>query len=213
MLFIPTSALSVYSAWTPPAPKQISTNLRLLEIPASYIAADLVNHRVLATLQGGIPGAGNSLLEIDGASGTVVSRTFIGAEPGLPAASSGGVYAYVPVLGDATVRRVRSGDGQADLAVPLTPSGALPFRAPYINASQILPLPGQDESYAVIQEFAPESDDPYFDSLVVYDRDARRPKIVTDSQTAINSGSVSADGSRIFGLEWQSNDFTFSRAR
>ena len=82
LLFIPASALPLYAAWEPPAVQQIAPFLRLLAYPASYLAADPVNQKLLATLQGGIPGTGNSLLTIDPVAGTVVSRDFAGPAPG-----------------------------------------------------------------------------------------------------------------------------------
>ncbi|MGD0579701.1 MAG: hypothetical protein ABSC08_12310 [Bryobacteraceae bacterium] len=78
---------------------------------------------------------------------------------------------------------------------------------------QVLPLPGSDDSYAVIQAEAPELDTPNFDSVVVYDHDIRRPNIVDRNSILINSGSVSHDGSLMFGLDWESSRFEFSRLR
>ncbi|MGD0579700.1 MAG: hypothetical protein ABSC08_12305, partial [Bryobacteraceae bacterium] len=120
LLFIPVSSLPKYTPWTPPAGAQTITQyLRFLPIPASYLSADQVNHTLLASLQGRVPGAGNSLMTIDPAAGSIVSNVFVGAEPTRPAASSGGLYSYVPLRGHGAIRRLRTVDRQSDLYVPL----------------------------------------------------------------------------------------------
>jgi hypothetical protein len=209
LVFIPTNALPAYPSWAPPRGAQsVSQNVRLLPIPASFIAADPANKRLLATLQGRVPGTGNSLLTIDPSAGTVTSMVFAGAEPGIPAASSGGQYIYVPLLGQGAIRRIRTSDMQSDMYVHLTdPSSSL-----YMHAALILPLPDFDDSYAVIQYYDGDIVDyPSFTSAVVYDHDVRRPQTVSNTQTIIDSAALSKDGSVLFGLNQEVTSFEFSR--
>ena len=213
LLFMPVAALPTYAEWSlPSAAEQVTPYLRRLAIPASFLTADPASRKLLATIQGGVPGSGNSLVTIDPASGTVVSRVFVGSEPGRPAPSSGGLYTYVPLFGEGALRRVRTIDGRPEAMVRLTsPPGNRGTGARPVQAAQILPLPGSGDAYAIIQGDIARSNWLGFNSVVVYDGDVRRPLTVNTDQTHMNSGDLSPSGAWLFGLNGGDTGFEFSR--
>lgn len=212
LIFIPVSALPRYAPWQPPPTRQVAEGLRLMPYPASYLEADLANHRLLATFQGRVPGAGNSMLTIDPVAGALVSSVFVGAEPGDPAASPSGAYVYVPLMGQSSIRRFRTVDSQSDLDVRLYSVSDLEmFTGNPVQAIQVLPLPSAENSFAVIQGWVDGIDPPGFNSLVVYDGAVRRSQSLTQHTVAIDSGGLSRDGSQLFGLNCEDTLFEFSQ--
>ena len=214
LLLIPATSLVRYQPWTPPQLEYLGPGLRRLAIPASYLAADPAHRKLLATFQGRVPGAGNSVLTIDPESGQILSRHFAGSEPGRPAATESGDHVYVPLMAGGAVRRLRTADGVSDLSVPLR---AVRWKGwilgPIMQPSQVFPLPGSEDAFAVIQAELPETMEPVFDAVVVYDGTTRRPDVVNRDNVIVDAGELSRDGNVLFGMGWYRRDGQFSRIR
>lgn len=207
LLFFPTSSLPRYQPWTGPGPLQtLAPNVRGLAVPAAYLSADPVRGKLLASLPGAVPGAGNSVLTIDPEAGRVESQIFVGAEPGPPVVSARGKYVYAPLYHQSSVRRILVSESRSDLLIPVV-RRRLYAGAP-VQPAQVVPLPDSEESFSVIQGVRAETNTPEFDAIVVYDGVVPRPKVVT--QTRVNSAAVSNDGRRLVGLEWETSGFGLS---
>ncbi len=212
LLFIPTESLPKIEPWKAPEKlEQIRDQVWRLRVPASYLTADRNHGKLLASLQGGVPGSGNSLLQIDPRSGKLEWQLFVGAEPGPPVATDSGKYAYVPLLGESAVRRVKVEGGELDYLIRIEKLVNSPLGRGHTQAAQVLPLPGQEDALVVVQADYPETRLPYYDGVVVYDGQTRRPKTLESTRSIpINSAAIAKNGRRLYGLNGQDSAFGFS---
>src|SRR5262249_28750437 len=100
-------------------PRPAGAQLRITALPTS----DLVSNRVTGKLYASVPsraGAiGNSVTEIDPASGKIGRSIFVCSEPGKLALSDDGRFLYVGLDGSGSVSRIDLTQGKVDLQFPL----------------------------------------------------------------------------------------------
>ncbi len=217
LLFTPTTALAPYKPVLMPSVEQVSAGLRLLRAPADDLAADPINHRLYFVVSSPIVGLGNSVFSLDPQSGKVSEPTFAGSVPTIPAVSSGGHYLYVSLNGEGAIQRFRLPelipDAEIKLGLNTSYLASSIGDGSFLKAAQILPLPANEESFAVVQSIGAWAVAEQYDSLAVYDGTVRRTKVLDRAlldppNCAI---AISADNRKIYGLNTESSSGEFSK--
>ena len=202
LVFIPTASIPRYRPYALPEVEQLNEHLRVLPAPVSYLAADPATERLYAVMQGFVPGTGNSVFALNPASGEVSTPLFAGSEPAAPAVSSGGDFLYVPLHGEEAVQRFRLPELVADGKIGLTRK-SVHFRAyTSLQARQIVPLPGEEGSFAVVQtvgSLVGSAANASSESLVVYDGAERRTDAIDVGSNPLTSVVASPTGNLLFG--------------
>ena len=176
---------------------------RVIALSHNALIYDDVARKFYATLGGNVPGAGSSVVEVDPYSGSVGRDVWIGSVPGITAISDDRQYLYVAMWGSYQIKRLRLPSLSEDMTFDLL-RGSVDTYGPYqTNAEEIMPLPGNSRSIAVLFNGYPWAREQLSAEIAVYDDDVRRPTTTDYYQPLAGSVELSADGTTIYGLNNQ----------
>ncbi len=134
------------AARRPPAQASVASFVRVLNLPVNDIAYDRQSMKLFASLPSRAGAGGNSVTEIDPATGTLGASVFVGSEPNKIAVSDDGQTLYVGLDGAGSVRRV---DVDTHTAGALFRLGSEPFAGTHYLAGDLAVVPGAPNAVAV----------------------------------------------------------------
>jgi hypothetical protein len=120
---------------------QAGPTTNALAIAANHMAYDSVNDRLWITVPDDGTANANKLVAINPATGAVTLAYSVGVKPDLVAVTSDGLFAYVSVPADSTVRRIDLSSGTT-VGTYVAGGGLIDLKA----------IPGSDTSYVVITD-------------------------------------------------------------
>lgn len=198
-----------------PLPEPIVDNgqVRRFALPNNFFTYDAVSRKIYVTIPGGVAGIGNSVVPIDVVTGAAGAPVYVGSEPATVAATAAGEYVYVGLWGSTAMTRLRLPELTPDVSWDLY-SAYGPGSFPEC-AAQIVPVPGQPASVAVLHAAYPwYLDGPGVAGIHVYDDGRERPASAPSgyyyNDPFVDSFQISGSGRRIFGLNNESTGFEFS---
>jgi hypothetical protein len=147
------------AASSQPAPDAIATDfVRQIPLSTKDIVYDKNTKKIYASIPGFVPNRGNSLTQVDPATGAVGGSVFIGSEPGKLTISDNGQYIYSTLDGASAIRRFDVAAQTAGLQFAIAST-------PYDMAV----LPGKPESIAVTTG-----------TVAIYDNEVRRQTVASN---------------------------------
>jgi trimeric autotransporter adhesin len=181
-----------------PVPSATLTSVETLALPAQWLATDPVSGRLFATIAGSASQHGNTVAEIDPEGPAVAGSVFVGSEPTVAEVSDDGRYLYVGLDGAQSVRRVDLPD--------LTPGAQ--FSLGTLTVEELHVMPGMAGTVAVSRRNAGYS--PSNEGLFIYDDGVPRG-LGGPGHTGSNSFGWTADGTSMFGFNFESTEFGLRR--
>lgn len=147
------------------------TSQIVVPMRARVIAADPTHPIVYAGVDSTDATYPNSIVALDGASGSVLWSVPIGGRPEVLTVSTDGQFIYASTLGQSQISRIATATHAIDLTIPLGTGPLGPYRA-----NQILASPGNPATIAVQREYVTSAPYPYTDvGLSIYDGATARP--------------------------------------
>lgn len=211
IVFYPPATFTEVTPYQRPLPVAENGQVRVIPLPHNALIYDEARRKFYATMSGGNPGIGNSVVEVDPYAGSVGRDVWIGSIPGAMALTDDRQSLYVAMWGSLQVKRFRLPDLSMDLAFDLLrgPYGSF---GPYAtNAKEILPLPGRPGSVAILHNRYAWYREQNSEGIGVYDDGVRRPAMTDTGSPRAGSVELGGDGTTIYGLENQSSGFEFMR--
>lgn len=183
-----------------PAPAATLTSVETLALPANWLTTDPVSGRLFASVAGSASQHGNTIAEIDPDAPAIATSVFVGSEPTVAEVSDDGRYLYVGLDGAQSVRRV-------DLP-SLTPG--LQFSLGAVTVEELHVMPGVAGTIAVSRRVAGSS--PSNAGLFIYDDGVARG-LGGPGHTGSNTFGWTADGTSMFGYNFETTEFGLRRLR
>ncbi len=172
-------------------------------ISATDIAWDPTRSMILATISPAVAGYGNSLIEIDPATGVVGRQVTVGPSPGVIALAGDGTTAYVALQSTGAVVRV----DLKSFAVVSSFVSNLPATTGGMSARDIAVIPGNAAAVAVAWQY--RCCGKRFAGLAVYDNGVLRPSYI--QSPAPTADSIGFGTSlRLYSYNNENNTFNFT---
>src|SRR5262245_3775349 len=174
---VPTCQASAVT--TPRALAQAATApfVRVLNLPVNDIAYEKQSKKLFVSVPSRVGAGGNSVTEIDPATGALGASVFVGSEPNKLAVSDDGQTVYVGIDGAASVRRVNMATHTASTQFRL---GVDQFSATAFTAGDLAVVPGNSNAVAIARIQPGLS--PPGTGVAVYDNGVQRPNIANTIQ-------------------------------
>src|SRR5271166_4061775 len=182
-----------------------------IKLQTGGLTFDAKRNHLLATVAGVSGGSlGNTIAQIDPASGVIVGSTFAGSEPGPISLTDDATRAFVGLGGAPLVVPVNLDSNAAEQSFSvleaLPPlSTVFPSYNPW-SAEDLVTLAGETQSVAVVRATLLEGPR----SIVVYDQGIARPNILDTSYLADRIYRADA-ANALFSLDLQDSSFTIDR--
>jgi hypothetical protein len=209
--FYPLKVFKPAAPYKRPAPVPENGRLRTISLPADFLIYDDVRKMMYASVTGGSPGIGNSVVEVDPFAGRIGRDVWLGSLPARLALTDDRRSLWVAMWGSREVKRLRLPDLTTDLTfdVERGDPGYGPFPS---NAQEILPLPGQPDSVAVLRNWQPWFLEKLTEGVAIYDAGVRRPATAPETwQVPVDSVELDETGTMVYGLNNQTTGFEFTK--
>ena len=188
------SSSRVYFLTLTPQPRSLATN---------DLVYDPLDGMIYASVPGTAGDLGNTLTEINPATGRVVASFFVGSEPTKLAVSDDGQYIYVGLNGSASVARFNVPNHYVDLSFSLGTGSFGPMFAEDIQVA-----PGNPHEVAISREFMGVS--PRHAGVAIYVDGVQLP-VTTPGFQGSNSIAFGATADRLYGYNNETTEFGFRR--
>jgi PKD repeat protein len=177
----------------------------VVPLPSNDIAYSPLTGKLYASVPGYDALRGNTITEIDPASGELGRSIWVGSDPGPLAVSDDGATMYVGLTGASSVRRVDliTGTPLGQYQVGLTQY----TMRDRVYAEDLAVLPGDPDSVAIVRREVDSSGD---DGVGIYTHGVMRPG-KTNSVYGPRSLAFSDSPSRLYGYDNYTSAFEFSR--
>src|ERR1700749_838219 len=168
--------------------------VRVLNLPVNDIVYEKQSKKLFASVASRVGAGGNSVAEIDPATGALGTSVFVGSEPNKLAVSDDGQTVYVGLDGAAAVRRV---DMATHTASTRFSRGAEPFMGSTYLAGELALVPGNPGAVVVARSRPFTS--PPGGGVVVFDDGVQRPNISSPPGSSSTSIAFGANASTLYG--------------
>jgi hypothetical protein len=189
-----SSGSQVYLLTLSPQPRSLATN---------DLVYDPLDGMVYASVPGSAGEIGNTLTEINPATGRIVASFFVGSEPTKLAVSDDGQDIYVGLNGVGAVARFNVPNHFVDLTFSLGNGAFGPMFAEDIQVA-----PGNPSEVAISREFMFVS--PRHAGVAIYVDGVQLP-VTTPGHTGSNSVAFGGTADRLYGYNNETTDFGFRR--
>ncbi|HEV2860519.1 MAG TPA: Calx-beta domain-containing protein [Pyrinomonadaceae bacterium] len=168
--------------------------VRVLNLPVNDIAYDKQSKKLFASVPSRAGAGGNSVTEIDPATGALGASVFVGSEPNKLAISDDGQALYVGLDGASSVRRVDVASRTAGAKFGL---GSDQFSGSTFTAGDLAVVPGNPNAVAVARIRSGQS--PPGTGVAVYDNGVQRPNVAGSSGSGPSNIAFGATASTLYG--------------
>lgn len=182
-----------FTAATPPA---------LSELPVYHLLYDPGRDLIYASVSGGVPGIGNSIVTIDPTSQTIQGSAYVGSEPDPMALSPDGSALYVGLDGAGSVVKVDLPAGTAEPPFWLGNNSISPGGGPLFAQSMSV-MPGNPNVVAITRTN---------NNVAIFDNGAQLPSATDSPFITINSIAF-GDASDLYGFDNATTGFDFYRMK
>jgi DNA-binding beta-propeller fold protein YncE len=177
-----------------PAQADAAPFVRVLNLPVNDIAYEKQSKKLFASVPSRAGAGGNSITEIDPATGALGASVFVGSEPNKLAVSDDGQAIYVGLDGATSVRRVDVATHTAGTQFRL---GSEQFTGSAFTAGDMAVVPGNPNAVAVARVQPGQS--PPGTGVAVYDDGVQRPNIAQSFGNAPSYIAFGATASTLYG--------------